>query len=831
MNQEVPQQKPQKPQKKNAAPKAPKIRPAQPADTVSIATARKALADILAANPTGDEALKRTVANLARKIDGLMAYNPTVTAAGFRADDSAVPEQPIRTDTNSDKAPTVSITNPALDSMSTLGRLLGHVPCSTPEDCALMVQDVVTGRALHPKRTGNPKDSTVIKTIAQTILNIPDSGTGGWVDGNMISVVQNVLDAHIGTIIFAVDQTTGARKVLAYGKPNKDLEAISAKLAVLYTTQSVSAPLMTTGSNSTVQAQLMLQQGATTINPCSILPGQMASVVDGGVCPIENIGSEVHTVVRFTATDPEALVERFSSFDIANQSLVRVPNPSNVAKSSTAWVSPSQTYSIVATGSDSTSAAAAGYSSAVAAAWGNSVDISPTTTTIWQLSNNNDAWTHMLYGDLIIDALLNLESAYGAFIEIHVLVDNGDGTVTDIPFDFDAMSNSSGATGVKSATTFHVDTRGPGAYAPYRKMIVSDIVIKMTSEGSGDGSLQLAANYTPIVSVNFLNVPAMSHYLGTNITGAKGKYSVAITSETHVQVHLLPYVLAANFVECDNKPAYVGWQLQSFLQLHRILSEGVQPIFQAGSFLSTVGSVLKAGGKIGKLVAPLAGNTPLGRAASMAGHASAIGKIVAPRSSRSGQQVGQPRYDGMMAGTFGPEGPLPPRAPNFSYPAYDNDGHWLTIPVVANGVEDPEVRRVLPTRAKLGSPSGAITGRSGSFAMMLSSLAFLGFPVKPGLYSGEVVDMHVERAPNGVPDEIVFTVLPVKGEIEKIAASVAAGQKLRGLFESGWYADGAFTDFDPFSVFNPAKTAAAVTKTPPPPGYPGSAFRVRAWRL
>jgi hypothetical protein len=698
-----------------------------------------------------------------------------------------------------------------------------------------MVQDVIRGRILHPKRTGNPKDSTVIKTTAQSLLSIPTSGTAGWVDGNMISVVQNVLDAHVGTIVFAVDQTTGVRRVLFYVKPNRDLESISSKLSVLYTTQSISAPLMATGANVTVQAQLMLQQGASTINPASIIPGKMSNVVDGGISPIEAIGSEEHTIVRFTATDPETLVERFSSFDPANTSLVRVPNPGSIVASSSAWVSPSQTFTIVSTGVDAASAASCGFTTAVTPSWGSTVDITTSEQVIWSLLQNNDAWVHMLYGDVVLDLDAYTTGLDGIVAKAYFYLDNGDGTDTVVEYDFPVNPNSSGAVAYNSVGNLHIDTRGPGPFAQSnnRKLIIRDIQIAyVLASGAGyTGSLFLDAGHYPRVSVNFLSVPAMSHYLGTNITGAKAGYSVAVASDTHVQVYLQPWVAAANYVDCDNKCAYISWQLQAFLQLHRILSTGAEPTFAASSFLSTVGKVLKAGGKIGKFVAPLAGNTPLGRAASMASNAQAVGKIMHPRGAPKTNQMGQPRYDGYMAGTFGPSGPLPVRAPNFSYPAYDEAGHWLIVPVVANGSQDPLVRAAIPTVAQLGAPSGQITGRSGSFAMLLSSLSYAGFPVKPGLYSGEVISITVERAANGIPDEVVFTLLPVKGEFEKIHGAASAGQRIRGLFESGWYSDDGFVELDPFSIFNPSKTAAAVTKVPPPPGYPGSAYRIRAWRL
>lgn len=174
--------------------------------------------------------------------------------------------------------------------------------------------------------------------------------------------------------------------------------------------------------------------------------------------------------------------------------------------------------------------------------------------------------------------------------------------------------------------------------------------------------------------------------------------------------------------------------------------------------------------------------------------------------------------------------------PQFFYPAvtgHDDQTHlWAIVPVTQSGIVDSEIASAFPG-TRLGSPSADIQGRSGTLAQLLAACEESGFPVRRGTFSGEVFDVQAFFAPSGNSPvdqltEVCFTLCPVADQQAKIHDMRAASRVLYGLFPDGWYNGHSFGDIRPLDLFTPS-IHVACSEVPPPEGYSGKCYNIRAW--
>lgn len=468
-----------------------------------------------------------------------------------------------------------------------------HLPCSTYAECAAMVADVVDGRALHPKRFGSKLETVVVTSSCSTILAIPADGTGGYSTGNTIIVATALNAAYKGAVIFARDDATNISTVIGYVPPERDLESVSSQIAVLFACLGISSPAGVTGTAATITSQVIGQLALISAGPTSVITGKVAPIAQGRICPIEVLGPQEYNVCSFTATEPEANILHFSSFDPQNLRMVTVPNPANLAQNSSSYPVPIRPFAITATASNSFSAISAGYDSGLAENWNSTFSWSGSRQ-FWNLNQNNDSLRHMLFGDFQLEAILNCSYTGVGTYNVGVSLHNGDGTFTTIIYT-GFMSNV-------GTTNIMVDTRGDNQFSGYRGLIISDIYIETLAD---TGTFYLQQSYSPQIRVTFLEIPAGTKYLVSVLSGLIPGFRLNVNLRVHSEVFLDPAAQQATFLSATEDPPYHPIVLPSFLQQHYFTSNHSSGVMSAASYKDTARRFAEIGARTGKLLMPM----------------------------------------------------------------------------------------------------------------------------------------------------------------------------------------------------------------------------------
>lgn len=620
-----------------------------------------------------------------------------------------------------------------------------YVPCSTYQDCASTVAAVVSGDKLHPKRFGGRQQSLVIPTNASKIFDIPDPFTGHVVVGVPLHA------SYKGAVFYNV-LPDGSHNVIGYASPDRDPEMVGVTCAALFSKLCISAPAAVTGTTVAVTSQVMLELlKHECVSPVALIPGKCAPLAVGRRCPIVTIGPEQHDIVHFSAPDPISTVKRFSAFDPQNPNLSLLPNPDWPQTVSGAYPMQTNNFIINSTARDTASAQAAGFSS-LASSWGLNIS-SSVNKEIWRLSKSNDYHRHMLYGDFDISFAARTFTTGGAICDIKWVITyfNGDGTTSDV-----TVYTTKGNTDTAGMVGFN--TRGNTVFTPYDGAIIKDIVLSMEPFGGGTVAIRTADPVT--VQLSFLDIPASTSYFSAVLSGIRPGFKVACSLEIHTEVILDPGALNATFLTASDDLPHDDQMLANYI---RSIGHLREHSFNSASYKDIAKRVLKTGGTIGKLLAPLAGRyAPL-----------------VEQGADLAYRFGDYRAAGFRQ-------PTQRSSPQFFFPSIDTDAQeYIISPLVPGGAIDPIIQNAIP-RATLGVPDLPISGGSSTLAQLLANLALSGFPVKPGVYSGEVLATRL-TVTRGVAKEVSFVLAPVALEMEKILAAHSAKTTLIGYFADGWY--------------------------------------------
>jgi hypothetical protein len=651
--------------------------------------------------------------------------------------------------------------------------------------------------------------------------------------------------AYKGAVVYAVNSSTGAWMVVGYCAPDRDPEEISTCCAALYARLDVSAPSAITGTTVAVTSQLMLELAKTFIAPMSLVSGKVAPVAEGRNCPVRVIGPETHSMVNFTATDSEMLVRRFTGFAAQNSNIVNVANASNlpaVSSSSTslcaAYPDTQNCFVLNVCPTSSSTALANGFIAAWAAGFGSNLYNIPLsqTTNVWNLRNNTDYLRHMLYGDIEFDwnFLIGGTTTGPNNFQVNVILDNGGGTTTSVSFVQNITTND-----INNCGSFN--TRGCSALAPYRGLMIQDIVISfLSSTGQYNIVLNPGSGFVPFFRIRFLDVPAETQYLSAVITGAQSGYNLAVGLKVHTEVLLDPAASNSTFLDATNDLPYDSCIIPSIIRAHMLTAPSSKHAlgpFSAASFQDTFRKIARAGGRYGTAIShfvPGPHGAALGMASNLLTQASNVhdakGGLDLVRTAVN--QTHRP----MRAVSFGHGASKGTIVPHFFFPAVteakEGESHaWAMVPVVSHGCVDMSIKTAFPD-SDLGYPDATIVGRSGTLSVLLATLHSLGFASRPGLYSGEVSDIEVFFTPNGVSErprieEVSFDLYPVDDAKDKIQDMSRTGRRLLGLFEDGWFNGRSFANFDPRTMFSSDYDVSFV-EIPSPSGYPGRSYRVVA---
>jgi len=552
----------------------------------SLGPIRQAVEHSRGLNPEASPATMATLNNITRRLDAL-SHDRTFNAANFGMKAASYDEE-----------------------LSSYLREHGvTIPCDTVETCTRTMAQVLARTATHPKRVGARGESLVINTTANKIFTIPPSGSGGWLAGNIIVAFTPNHVAYKGIVVLAVNPATGAWRVLCYIGPTRDPELISTQCLVLFTLFGISAPSGIAGTSVVTTAQLIRESAKVSVGPASLIPGRVAAVAEGRFCPPKVIGPERAEIANFTATEPLSLVKRYSSFNPQNNSIINVANPGNIPANSfgcSAYPKPTGSYCINATGSNASSALAAGYQSAIAAQFisGGGYNVAAgTTATLWKLSNNTDYLRHPMLGDFELRATFPVSNGGNFFNFFYDFVfDDGDGTDTTI-----TKSLSDNAVGTE--VDLVINTRGGSILAPYRGLMLRDIVIRAQAAGAGAlviiSDTNPAGTSVPDVLIEFFEVPAETNYLVHVISGAQSGMQLALDLSVDVEAIIDPAATNDTFLSGTSDLPYQQDILPALLRAHLLTTHAgtkANP-FEASSFGDTFRKILKKGGQIGGSVA------------------------------------------------------------------------------------------------------------------------------------------------------------------------------------------------------------------------------------
>jgi len=476
-----------------------------------------------------------------------------------------------------------------------------EIPCDTVEKTIEMMMDVMYGNGEHPVRVGVRGLSKFLKNQTSTIFKIPAGGSDGYRLGDAIAVAFPVHAAHRGACIIAL-HADGTWDVLAYAKPNRDLQRTGATLIALYSALSLSAPSAITGTNVAVTAQLFLALGNFACAPMMILPTNPGPLSQDGSAHARTIGPEEHSIHQFNATEAIEAVSTYSAYDTINSDIARAVQPSVQSYENTStYASPSRPYIVAATGNSADAAKATGFTPAVQAAFGANLLLpADTNVSLWDWSSNNDYLRHMVQGDCEFNMSLTATPDAGGSHTLYVYVlltyDTGAGTTQT----FQETCSLSAGVGEVNTMNLYFNTRGPSRARSYDGYLLKNINVTIRS-------LTYASNLVcteiafPKICVKFLDVPSTTRYVVGIFNNVNPGNSIAVDQKAQVEALVDPVAEDSKYLEVPNVQPYFPDILPGILRVHTQLarSDKHDNSLSASSFGRTFKKILKAGGRVG----------------------------------------------------------------------------------------------------------------------------------------------------------------------------------------------------------------------------------------
>lgn len=677
-------------------------------------------------------------------------------------------------------------TNPTGDLITSRGLVQ---PASTPEEAMKIIADIGNGTALHPKRFG---DSTLVqKAISSSIVALTAEN---FTPGNTLVVFTPILKSHKGAFVCQLPGgdsannfswvTSGPGKTLVAAiSPDRDAEELGTSLGNLYAKLTTSIPTVVGGTN-VVTAQISQEMGEVGINPLLTVPGKLASIARDRTAPISIIGTEKHSVHSFTALMPDNVVRKFNSYDPLNTSLTRSSaGPQNAEMSST--IETSNNYAIYSPASTTTDPGSLGW----AAPFGvrnSEVDVSgPFNGDLWRLSDHSDGIRHLLFGSFTLNlsavtlqASTSNDSGTSAFLRMQT--NYADGTFVIVTLRPILLSKKDSVHTIPLDFCFRTDGYD-GAFSSKAGLPITDIMINYSTTAL-DGTITTNGG----VSVIFHDVPAVSPYLVSLVTGAQVGAQINLELVAHTEIRPDPSTRIAQYLSSSPDLPYNARNFKAVLlgiDLTAFPMSGKEP--EAGDF----GKRLKTFfGNAWHAVKPAVGTF-------IDSYAPGGGAIVNSLPSKR-----RPRYraagfsSGQRLVTTG-----------FSFPVVSDRGHEALaalIPIVRGQGKRPEFASL--ARYQISSGASDYSGSSHGLAFALATLATFGFKVRVGPFTGQVRDFAVDR------DSASFTVYPVALTDIKLSAY----PKLTALTPNGWSIDGSLRRPLASDFVNPAYTDLRIREMP-----------------
>jgi hypothetical protein len=658
-----------------------------------------------------------------------------------------------------------------------LARMQGtQVPGGDMSSAVEIIEQVLEGSRLHPKRYGAIGRSFVLPTTANKIIPM-NTVTAG----DTIYVVCIANAAYKGGAIF---RTTAAAPitpiVVGYFSPDRDPEELGVSCASLYSKLSISAP-MVIGGTSLNLAQMILELAVTMTGPLSILSGKMAPVARNRSAPAVVIGPEKHSLHYFNASESVQENQRFSSFDKQNLTLVKVPNSSTLSASAGAARSATTGYYslILPVTDNSVNANANGWIFAAPGSVGLDYTLTTTFVDIFSLATSVDYLRHLLFGDFKMTIQLRNAGATvdAAPVRVRTRITYSDGSYTENMILYGARVHST-----SNSPIFNIfDTRGDSASSAKNGLFITDVKVAVTG-ATGCGIITGNNGGGSFVSFDFYDVSAQSTYLCGILSGVTSSSQVSVTLDTHTEVTIDPSAQSSAFVTPTGDLPYDDDYLPNLVRVHALMG----PMSSESTNFSASGwsNFVKKIKPMIKVVAP----------------------YVNPMIHYAGRKLVDRAFGAQeySAKGFG-DGENKRMSSDYSFPAIRNDSGYVSgemVPVFKGGSHlDEEIE------ANFGKVVGYnvtnFDGRSGTLAQLLACLNEKGIKAPFGSYTGEVTQISVNS------DYIAFTLLPV----DKTGDKLAIDNHLTGYFGDGWFFKGRRLPFDVRHLFPQNKAQFSVSRS------------------
>ncbi len=587
-----------------------------------------------------------------------------------------------------------------------------QIPASDASSAIALVQDILAGKAVPPKRFGD--DSFMMKTTANAIISL-----SALTAGNDVIVVTPMTACYKGALVFQIAPGSTSPSILGYVAPDRDPEEFSTKVACSYAALSISAPLVVGGTAVTV-AQMTVESAQTYVSPLSSITGKLAAIAVGRKADHEIVGPNKHTVAAFTADMPDFVVMRNSSTDQQNDSLVRIPNAANQQTVGQLVSTPARCARFAANSPiDAGSGLAAGFVSGFN-------DSSPlviaatTLTTIWNLKDSTDFLRHMLYGHFTVRSSVTASAASGAATELtaYLRVTYSDGSTAQ----FGAHAAPLGI-GDFGHVDLNFNTRGNSVFESKTGLFITNMEWRLYS------TVQFTAS-KPTIDIVFEDVSMDTHYLAHVISGAVSQAKINVAMETYSECFPDPTTKAGKYLTPSEDLPYMT---QHFPNAVRMLTHGPPVVYQGEQpYTANFWKDLK---KVGKFV-----------------------------WEHGGEQVAMKALTSALAASFGSnakkECPL-----GIAFPAVRDESVKLFEVTCGSGGDAPDFVTGLTSQG-LTAGHGWI-GESADFAFLLAALALEGWPIRQSPSRPLIVSGDVERL-RSYGSEIVFDLYPVKEVEEKL---------------------------------------------------------------
>lgn len=478
------------------------------------------------------------------------------------------------------------------------------IPCSTLKSTVHLMNDILAGAALHPKRVGW-LSSAVYAAIAQNVITLSEEI--GFVAGMQIYVVAPTHLAHRGAYIIGVNPSIGIEeterwKVLAYVAPNRDVEDIGSAVVDLFVKMAVALPSLVAGTSTSVVSQILMQQAVCVTGPLAAIPGKLAYISTSRKAPIMPIGPEVHVQEYFTDAQslPDLLIE--DGFDKFNSGIVQYPNPDAVASCPIARPTGNALFTLNGSCAQVNTARASGFQADFLSAIGAGPVALPASSsiTMWKSISHQESVRHLLTGDFEYGAQFRVtsqtaEQSFGSVL-FRFIYDSGNNGIVEVVKRFNWAVLDEGRLTLSMAGT----TAGDTSFDTVRGLLLKTLTIDIMNDSSVDAQIEIGAQACPQVKLVCLSVPARATYLITSVSNTRVDGTISVELETHSEVKTDQAANEAKFLSLDpSLPAcadYIG-PLAQMMTLGRIpIEHADEPTLSASNWKGVLGKI-KEGAK------------------------------------------------------------------------------------------------------------------------------------------------------------------------------------------------------------------------------------------